>query len=388
MDAVDDEVVPRKVVAKAPADRGHMLHRFLTENRAELIKRTRAKVAARSAPTATEDELVNGVPLFLSQLADTLLREGTDEPFHQATIGNSAKLHGHELLRRGFTIGQVVHDYGDVCQAVTELALDQNTPITTAEFHTLNLCLDNAIAGAVTEWEYQRAERLSKQEIERLGILAHEQRNLLSSAMLAFQMLKRGTVAVGGSTGAVLFRALERLRNINNGTLADVRLSAGLHSPVRIMMAEFIEEEEVAAAMEATQRGLQLTVERPEYGLAVHADRMILGSALANLLQNAFKFTRAQGRVTLRVRSVEDRVLIEVEDECGGLSPGVDLFAAFDRGMASDTGLGLGLSIARRSVEASGGKLGVRDLPGQGCVFTIDLPAASPLVRTGDEPIH
>src|SRR5712691_1760654 len=99
---------------------------------------TRAKVALRQSPKATEDELVNGVPLFLTQLAETLKQEGTHAPFSLTAISTSAEAHGTELLRRGFTIGQVVHDYGDVCQAVTELALEEDFPITTAEFHTLN----------------------------------------------------------------------------------------------------------------------------------------------------------------------------------------------------------------------------------------------------------
>jgi signal transduction histidine kinase len=358
-----------------------MLHTFLSENRDELIRRTRAKVVSRPAPKATAEELANGVPLFLSQLTETLKHEGTEAAFAPDAIGNSAALHGNELLRMGLTIGQVVHDYGDVCQAVTELALDQDVAITTSEFHVLNRCLDDAIAGAVSEWERQREVNISNEEVERLGVLAHEQRNLLTSALLAFQMLRKGTVGIGGSTGAVLARSLEALRNINNRSLAAVRLAVGLQTPIRIQVADFIEEEEVAASMDADARGLQFTVVRPEYGTAVVADRMILGSALANLLQNAFKFTRPKGQVFLRVRSVAGRVLIEVEDECGGFPKGnaESSFGTFERRGADRSGLGLGLSIARRGVESSGGKLQVRDLPGRGCIFTIDLPAARPL---------
>ncbi len=359
-----------------------MLHEFLINHRDELIKRTRAKVARRPAPRATEYELVHGVPIFLSQLADALRLEAADSgaPASQLEIVNSAALHGHELMNHGFNIGQVVHDYGDVCQAVTELALDIDAPITTAEFHTLNRCLDNAIAGAVSEWARQREASLHGAETERLGILAHEQRNLLSTALLAFQMLRKGTVAIGGSTGAVLARSLEGLRNLNNGSLAAVRLSAGLEHRVRIDLAGFFEEEEVAASMGALERGLQLTVERPPYGLAVSADRLILAAALGNLLQNAFKYTRPRSQVFLRARESEGNVVIEVEDRCGGLPPGQNLFATFVRAASEEPGLGLGLSIARRGVESSGGTLLVRDLPGVGCIFTITLPAAAAVV--------
>ena len=360
-----------------------MLHQILMENRQELIKRTRAKVAGRSAPQATEEELVHGIPLFLDQLAETLKREATSTPFSPTAIDKSATLHGHDLLKLGFTVGQVVHDYGDVCQTVTEFALERQLPISTAEFHTLNRCVDDAIAGAVTEWGRQRELNISDEEAERLGALAHEQRNLLSSALLALQMLKKGTVAIGGSTGAVLTRSLERLRNINARSLAQVLFSSTARTRRRrIMLAEFIEEEEVAASMDATARGLRLIVVRPQDGsLAVEADEMSLSLALANIVQNAFKFTRPSGNVFVRVLAAEGRVTIEVEDECGGLPPGKaeELFAPFSRRGADGGRLRLGLSIARKAVEASGGKLTVRDFPGRGCAFSIDLPAAAQL---------
>ena len=62
----------------------------------------------------------------------------------------------------GFNISQVVHDYGDICQAITEVAVEQNVPITTEEFHTLNRCLDTAIAEAVTEHARITAESTIK----------------------------------------------------------------------------------------------------------------------------------------------------------------------------------------------------------------------------------
>ena len=128
-----------------------MLHEFLTVYRESIIARTRAKLKARPWPSASTHELEHGVPLFLSQLSETLRRELSATPFASNAIGNSTARHGADLLALGFTLSAVVHDYGDICQAVTELALEQHAPITTAEFHTLNRCLDTAIAEAVTE---------------------------------------------------------------------------------------------------------------------------------------------------------------------------------------------------------------------------------------------
>ena len=91
--------------------------------------------------------------------------------------------HGSDLLKQGFTVGQVVHDYGDICQAVTELAHEENVKITPNEFHTLNRCLDDVTAQAVTEYGRQRELRVSGEESERLGFLAHELRNLMQTPL-------------------------------------------------------------------------------------------------------------------------------------------------------------------------------------------------------------
>ena len=360
-----------------------MLHEFLTLHRDEILARTRSKVARRMAPRPTQDELEHGVPLFLDQLAETLRSEQvTSTRATSAEMARGAQRHGGELRRAGFTVGQVVHGYGDVCQAVTELAMELELPISADEFKTLNRCLDEAIAQAVTEFGRQRDLSASESGTERLGFFAHELRNLLGNALLAFEVLKGGTVGVGGSTGKVLGRNLLALRDLIDRSLAEVRLEAGLHRREHIPLAELMEEVEVAASIEANTRGLQLTVRPVPPEAGIDADRQLIAAALANLLQNAFKFTRHKGAVVLRtdVTTADGRVLIEVEDECGGLPEGraEDLFRPFEQRGNDRTGLGLGLSIARESVEANGGLIRARNLPGQGCVFTIDLPLSVP----------
>ena len=95
-------------------------------------------------------------------------------------------------------------------------------------------------------------------------------------------------------------------------------------------------------------------------------------------MQNAVKFTATGGQVTLRAHASADRVSIEVEDTCGGLPDGDPalMFRPFERRSIDRTGLGLGLSISQRGVEANAGKLDVRNKPGTGCVFVISLPLA------------
>lgn len=369
-----------------------MLHEFLTLSRDEILARTRAKVATRMAPRPTEAELEHGVPLFVDQLADTLRYEQTTPT--RATseeMARGALRHGGELRKAGFTVGQVVHGYGDVCQAVTELAMELDLPISADEFKTLNRCLDEAIAQAVTEFARQRDLSVSDRGTERLGFFAHELRNVLGNALLAFEVLKGGTVGVDGSTGKILGRNLLALRDLIDRSLAEVRLEAGLQRRERLLLAALMEEVALAASIEANAQGLQLTVGPVPPGAAIDVDRQLIAAALANLLQNAFKFSRPKGHVVLRTdtTTATGRVLIEVEDECGGLPEGMaeDLFQPFEQRGGDRTGLGLGLSIARESVETNGGLIQARNLPGRGCVFTIDLPLVVPHADVEEAPL-
>jgi signal transduction histidine kinase len=363
-------------VARTP----DMLSEFLAANRETIIARSRAKVASRTAPRATSIELETGVPLFLDQLVATLRTEestGTKSSDHQ--IGRSAAKHGNVLQKIGFTAAQVIHDYGDVCQAITELAIELEAPITADEFRTLNRCLDEAMAEAVSEFGRQRELSISDDETERLGFFAHELRNLLSNSMLAFEVLKGGTVGVGGSTGALLGRNLMRLRDLIDRSLAEVRLQAGIKRRERVLLAEFIEEVEVAATIEAKARGLELTVTPVPQEVWVAMDRQILAAAVANLLQNAFKFTHSGGHVLVRTHAEADRVFIAIEDECGGLAGRPeDLFAPFEQRNKDRSGLGLGLAIARQGVSANGGVIHARNIAGRGCIFTIEVPRLPP----------
>src|SRR4029077_15364684 len=207
-------------------------------------------------------ELEHGVPLFLTQLSETLRWETTPTPFSQNAIGASAVKHGRELRALGFNISQVVHDYGDICQAITEVAVAQHLPITTEEFHILNRCLDTAIAEAVTEHARMTAESRSAEEIERSGQLAHEIRDILNTALLAFQTLKKGTVAINGSTGTVLGRSLLGLRDLVDTTLSDVRMAANIQRRERVPVADFFSEIAIAGNLHAEYRAVRLSIEQ------------------------------------------------------------------------------------------------------------------------------
>jgi signal transduction histidine kinase len=353
-----------------------MLYEFVTMYREEIITRCRAKVATRSVPPPTVAEIDHGVPLFLEQLIDAL-RGGVSST---ADITRSALLHGHDLLRQGFTVSQVVHDYGDVCQSITELAMETRAPISTSDFHALNGCLDNAIAGAVTQYGRERNQSTidggAVLENERLGFFTHELRNLIHTAMIAFEVVKSGNVGVAGSTGSVLHRSLVAARDLIARSLADVGLTRGVQHREPFLVSGFIDELALAATLAANARGITFTVVPVEDGVGIEADRQVLAAVVMNVLQNAFKFTKPRTTVTLRVDASAERVLLEIQDECGGLPDGDvdDLFQPFDQRSANRTGLGLGLAFSRWATEANDGRIYARTLPGVGCVFTVDLP--------------
>jgi len=356
-----------------------MLHEFIDLHRDAIIARTRDRVRSRPWPSVAPGEVEHGVPLFLTQLAETLRLEGTSARFPVDAIGASAARHGRNLLRSGFTLSQVVHDYGDICQTITAFAVEQGAPITVEEFHTLNRCLDTAIAEAVTEHARGTAESRSAEEIERLGYAAHELRDSLNTAILAFHTLKRGAVPIGGSTGAILGRSLMSLRQLIDRTLSEVRLEAGKQRRERLAVVAFIDEIAATGLLHAEDRAIQFSIEPIDPTLSIDADPQLLASAVMNLLHNAFKNTPSGRRVVLRARAEQGRLLIETEDECGGMPQGKsDPFHVFgDRRGRDRSGLGLGLSIARKAVRAHGGDIRIRNIPGKGCVFITEIPLAA-----------
>jgi signal transduction histidine kinase len=358
------------------------LYQFVEMHREQIVSRTRDRVRGRPWPSVSNREIEHGVPLFLAQLAATLRLEATATPFSSDAIGATAARHGAELSAVGFSVAQVVHDYGDICQAITEIAVEEHAPITVEEFHTLNRCLDTAIAEAVTEHTRLTVQRRSEEEVEHLATTAHELRDVLNGALLAFHTLKRGAVAINGSTGAVLGRSLMSLRDLVDRTFSEVRLAAGQQRRERLGVTTFFDEIAAIGVLHSEYRSIRFTVLPLDPTLAVDADPQLLTSAVMNLLHNAFKNTPAGGTVSLRAHAHRGRLLVDIEDECGGIPEHTrDLFQPFGERRGRDrSGLGLGLWIARQAVRAHGGDIHVRNMPGKGCIFTMDVPLADEVV--------
>ena len=207
--------------------------------------------------------------------------------------------------------------------------------------------------------------------------LIHEIRNALATATLASRLLREGSAPVHGHTSDILARSHHRMQSLVTFALGEIRLvapDAPRHAEVRL--APLLDEIAEAAYPD---REIQVNVEVVP-SLVLRADEDLLASALENLVQNAIKFTRPGHAVAIRSWEADLVVIIEVEDRCGGLPAGrvEDLFRPYVQRGTNKSGVGLGLAIAKRAIEAHGGWIGARDLPGVGCVFRVELPASQP----------
>ena len=345
---------------------------LIVANRDRIERRSRELFLALPVPKPTIEAIDDGIPILIDQLVDTLARgDSTSE----LQIERKAAVYGSVLFERGFTVGEIVRAYGTICEAVTQIAQELNVRFSSREFELLNRVLDVAIAAAVTEYERRRAAAAAHEELQHIGGFAHELRNALAAAVMTFNVIKRGIVGTSGRTSAALDRSLKHMGELIDRTLSEVRLrNDSVPVMEQLRVADVFDE--VAAMVcgdtDARRQSLDIKV---DHDLAILTDRQYFTSAVSNLVQNAVKYTPSGGHISLRARVLDGRLVIEVEDECGGLPAGADqLFAAFVRGPSSTPGIGLGLSIVTRACRTLGGDVQARNLPGKGCVFTIDLP--------------
>ena len=356
-----------------------MRHDFLIENRTELIDRCRLKVAARRAPRATPAELEHGIPLFLDQLTGMLpaarsaIGVGPSSgPAAESRMERGATRHGRELLRNDFSIDQVVHDYGDLCQSIMEIASAQGRRISVEDFAILNGRLDNAIAGAVAEYARRRedikleAGQLATHEV--MAALAGEMRSLLNTAIVAITAIKGGGAGFGGATASALDRSLIGMHGAIDRLLAQSRVEGVAGPSMAIVdLSAFIGDVRPAAALEARLAGCELAVTAVDEGIFMEVDPEPLASALAVLLREACRASGPDGVVMLGARSVERRVLIEIQDA----NPEADRWDAGAQAAA--------FALVRERIEASGGRMFSRQPPRGTCVATIAVPRKSPL---------
>lgn len=359
------------------------LHGLLRTHRALVIERWQRQVQETLGPEGmSRAELVDSMPAFLDELQSGLTPA---EPSALPEESAAAPAHGSQRFRKGFDVGEVIREYGLLGDVMLEIATELGGTLTLAEVRVLLTSLSTGAAEAVLEYVRWRDDEARQQQARHLSFVAHELRSPLGAAWTALGIVRRTLEHAPVRAVQLLERSLTSLRELIDHVLVAGRLEAGVDlRPERIVVADLVRGVEADALPQAEDQQLTLRVDVPD-SLAVDGDPRLLRSAVGNLVRNAVKFSRPGGAVDVRGRADGDAVVVEVEDACGGLPDGAssELFEPFVQRGADRSGLGLGLAIVRQAVEAHGGTVAVRNLPGRGCVFTLRLPTAP---RTDDAP--
>ncbi len=349
------------------------LHEFMATNRDDLLAASVAELRSVS-PQYTDEEVTRHLGLLLDEVIRAL-QQAAGIPVRSPLPDTSpvAASYGANRQRRGFAITNIARDLGAISKALGEVGMRRGASFTAADYRIFDECFDSAMAAAIEQYWVRARGQQEKEHAEYVGFLAHELRNALATARMALGSMQRQEGAMRHKAQTILERSLGRLADLVDQTLIAVRLESATTAPPRepVGVQALLCELRDGAVPE---RDIDLRVQvdgSPE----VTADEHLLVSALGNLLQNAIKFTRSGGHVVLRARKEGDAVIIEIEDECGGLPEGAaeDLFQPFVQRGRDRRGIGLGLTITRDAVTAMGGQVSVRNLPGKGCVFSVTL---------------
>jgi signal transduction histidine kinase len=153
---------------------------------------------------------------------------------------------------------------------------------------------------------------------------------------------------------------------------------------------EFIAEVIDSYRPQAVNKQISIDVVIADGMETVEVDRTLIRQAVANILDNAIRYTPAEGQVSIRVTQENDLQLIAIKDTGVGIAPTdqARLFEKFYRARRREgdreTGLGLGLAIVKSIVEQHGGQISVESRLGEGSTFTLEIPIRSPLLGSED----
>jgi signal transduction histidine kinase len=351
------------------------LFELLKERKGHLItcwgNRIKSLVASASLPRA---ELLDHIPAFVDELIQALYPTAIPLPPTSAR----AEQHGEQRLGLGFDVAEVVREYGMLHECILDVAAEAGLEIAKTEQAVIVRWLNAGIADALSQYVKQRDLELQRQSSEHLGFIAHELRNPLGSARMAFERLRRKELKES-RTVEMLDRGLRRTAEMIDSVLNQASLKMGVTPRLApVALRPFLQEIEADAGVEALAKEIKTVVLAPE-DLVIEADPRLLRSAIYNLLHNALKFSPEQSTVVVSAGYSEGRVTIEVADACGGLPPGKveELFAPLVQRGDNRTGFGLGLGIALQAAEAHNGTIKVHDIPGKGCAFILDLPSTA-----------
>ncbi len=318
-------------------------------------------------------ELQDHLPTFLAEVAEAIRAR---EP---PQTSETAARHGLQRLALGFSLESVVREYGVLRECILEEAAAAGVTVDVREREIVINHVITGIADAVSEYQRQRDAELQRQMSESFAFIAHELRNPLGSALTALEMMRKA-----GKTGderlfGYIDRALTRMHDLIERSLRSAQAGAGITlRRERARVGDLVDDARLAASADAEAKDVEL-VRGATDDEEVLVDTRLLHSALTNLVRNAVKFTHTGTRVEVRARAGEGRLVVEVEDRCGGWAPGTleRAFQPFVQLGVDRSGYGLGLAIAKQAADAHGGTLRVQNLPDKGCVLVLEVPATA-----------
>jgi len=343
-----------------------------------IVERWIDRVAGRLAPRALPRPLLaDHMPAFLHELAGALRAGEGGPPDRLPERSPTSQEHGAQRLMLGIDIASVVGEFGVMNEVIWDLARERGVEVSVDEIALLMRSINTGIRDSAEQYTNRRDRELREQAAHHFAFLAHEVRNPLQSARMALRILEERGVVPLGIARDVLDRSLSHVQELIDRALLSMRLAAGAEMGPReeIELGPMLRELAADSAIDREQRHQSLSLQIAE-GVLISCEPRLLRSAVSNLLRNAIKFSREGSTVTVRVHRFEGRLVIEVEDECGGIAPErvSEVFDPFVQAGGDRSGFGLGLAIAKQAAEAHRGSLRVVNLPGKGCVFSLDLP--------------
>ncbi len=357
---------------------------LLKVRRQDLINRWSVAVTREStSEPISRAELLDHIPRFIDELIGAL----HPDALSLTSLGENAVEHGAQRLNLGFNVAEVVREYGTLHRCIIEIAGEGGLSIARDEQTVIARWLNQGLANAVSQYVTERDMEQQREASEYLGIIAHEIRTPLSSARVAFDLLQKGDRAGGSRADELLERALRQARGVVDNVLTHASLGLSLTPRLETLsLRKTLEQVASDCGAGAEAKGIEVVVTVVPEDLVIDADARLLHSAVYNLLQNALRFSQPSSTTNVRAQRAEGHVFVEIEDTCGGLPPGRadDVLKPVVQRGQGETTFGLGLPIAQQAARAHNGTLKVRDLPGKGCIFTLDLPAKAQTATVAD----
>ncbi len=361
------------------------LYEILAARREQVMRTWVSLVQGTITPESMSDiELIDHLPKFLEEVIAALRAEGgVASSVAPPEDTETARGHGEQRLRLGFSLDSVVREYGALRDAIVATALDAGANPTLGEQQCVFNSTITGIARAVSEYARQRDAEQQRLHNEHIAFIAHELRNPLASATSASEVLKlQGHVPDESRAGQALARGLLSMQELIDHALTVARVASGIELRREyVRLSELLAEAELVAAGDADSRDIQLHVHL-QSDVLMSVDRRLIRSALNNIVRNAVRYTARSTGVEIRGRVDGGHAVIEIEDACGGLPAGKveAAFAPFVRLTTREPGFGLGLAIAKQSLDAHAGTIRVQNLPGKGCIFVLEFPTEAPAV--------